>query len=172
MKRAAIFVDGSNFFKYCEELHIYAYQLEWDRLIPDLIMDRQIVYARYYDCPKNEREVPDQAQRQKRFFSLLRGIPWPLCSLRGRPVPPSIQDPARALRTRSPRRVADAQPRACQGRCSRFLPVSLDPVLAEKSALAFPSGSIEATPHSPNGSITAEVRQLAPDLALIAGLAA
>lgn len=75
-KRAAIFVDGSNFFKYCEELHIYAYQLEWNRLIPDLVMDREIVCARYYDCPKNELEVPEQARRQKQFFSLLRAVPW------------------------------------------------------------------------------------------------
>ena len=74
--RAAIFVDGSNFFKYCEELQIYAYQLEWDRLIPDLVGDREIAYANYYDCPKNEAEVPEQAQRQKQFFSHLRQIPW------------------------------------------------------------------------------------------------
>lgn len=75
-KRAAVFVDGSNFFKYCEELHIYAYQLEWDLLIPDIVMDREIVYAKYYDCPKNDQEVPDQAQRQKQFFSIMRAIPW------------------------------------------------------------------------------------------------
>lgn len=75
-KRAAIFVDGSNFFKYCEELHIYAYQLEWDTMIRDIVMAREIVYARYYDCPKRENEVPEQAKRQKQFFSLLRKISW------------------------------------------------------------------------------------------------
>lgn len=75
-KRAAIFVDGSNFFKLSEALGIYTYQLEWDRMISDLVKDRQIVYANYYDCPKNEAEVPEQARKQKQFFSHLRGIPW------------------------------------------------------------------------------------------------
>ena len=77
MARAAIYVDGSNFFKYCEQLHhIYAYRIEWDRFLVDLARGREIVHANYYDCPKNEREVPGQARLQKSFFSQLRSIPW------------------------------------------------------------------------------------------------
>lgn len=82
-QRAAIFVDGSNFFKYCEELHIYAYQLEWDNLLEDLVQARRIEYANYYDCPKRidpvnpqDPVVLEQERRQKQFFSILRKIRW------------------------------------------------------------------------------------------------
>lgn len=76
--RAAIFIDGSNFFKNCEELRVYTYQMEWDRFLEDLVRGREIVYARYYDCPKREGDkgIEHQVKRQKLFFSLLRKIPW------------------------------------------------------------------------------------------------
>ena len=77
MARAGIYIDGSNFFKYCEQLHqIYAYQIEWDRFLEDLVMGRDITVANYYDCPKHENEVPEQARRQKKFFSHIHSIPW------------------------------------------------------------------------------------------------
>lgn len=83
--RTAVFIDGSNFFKDFEELHIYSYQIEWDRLILDLIGPRDIEYALYYDCPKRAmgdegpselQNIADQKRRQGQFFSLLRKIPW------------------------------------------------------------------------------------------------
>lgn len=74
--RAAFFVDGSNFFKHCEKLQIYAYQLKWDELLQDLAMGRGIEYAYYYDAPKHQDQVPEQAARQQQFFSILRQIPW------------------------------------------------------------------------------------------------
>ncbi|MCA9501887.1 MAG: NYN domain-containing protein [Myxococcales bacterium] len=74
--RAAFYIDGSNFFKYCEQLQIYAYQLEWDSLLQDVATGREIVAARYYDCPKTDGATPEEKRKQQQFFSLLRRIPW------------------------------------------------------------------------------------------------
>jgi len=35
MTRAAFFVDGSHCFEFAGEVHIYSYQLEWDRMLKD-----------------------------------------------------------------------------------------------------------------------------------------
>ena len=59
-RRAAFFIDGSNFFKLSERLQIYAYQLEWDRLLTNLSYGRSIEYAHYYHAQKNQFEDPDQ----------------------------------------------------------------------------------------------------------------
>ncbi|MEE9281081.1 MAG: NYN domain-containing protein [Myxococcota bacterium] len=76
VRRAAFFIDGSNFFKTCEGLRIYTYQLEWDRFLRDLAGPREIAYANYYDAMKNQREVPTQYRKQQRFHAILRRIAW------------------------------------------------------------------------------------------------
>ena len=54
MTRAAFFVDGSNCLEFAEELYIYSYQLEWDRMLKDLARGRAVA-ARF--VPEWERRV-------------------------------------------------------------------------------------------------------------------
>jgi uncharacterized LabA/DUF88 family protein len=71
-RRAAVFVDGSNFYKNLENAGMRKGTLDFGKFSQKLILDRVWVGTFYYTAPVRREDDPEGATTQQRFFSHLR----------------------------------------------------------------------------------------------------
>jgi len=70
----AIFIDGSNFYHSSKKLNIVD-KINFQKLINELVGDRELVKAFYYNSPLDISVNPKIYWKQQKFFNVLRSIP-------------------------------------------------------------------------------------------------
>ncbi len=83
-ERVAIFIDGSNFYHSTKKIRI-ADKINFQKLINELVGDRELVKAYYYNASLDLGANPKIYWDQQKFFNILRKIPKfevILCKLR------------------------------------------------------------------------------------------
>jgi uncharacterized LabA/DUF88 family protein len=72
--RVAIFIDGSNFYHSTKKLNVVD-KINFQKLIAELVGDRELVKVFYYNAPLDISVNPEIYWKQQKFFNVLRNIP-------------------------------------------------------------------------------------------------
>lgn len=72
--RIAIFIDGSNFYHSTKKLNVVD-KINFQRLINELVGNRELVRVFYYNAPLDISVNPKIYWKQQKFFNMLRNIP-------------------------------------------------------------------------------------------------
>ena len=73
-ERVAIFIDGSNFYHSSKKLNVVG-RIDFQKLIKELVGDREFIKAFYYNSPLDISVNPKIYWKQQKFFNILRNIP-------------------------------------------------------------------------------------------------
>jgi len=73
-ERIAIFIDGSNFYHSSKKLNVVD-KINFQKLINELIGNRELVKVFYYNSPLDISVNPKIYWKQQKFFNILRSIP-------------------------------------------------------------------------------------------------
>lgn len=69
-----IFIDGSNFYHSSKKLNVVD-KVNFQKLINELVRDRELIKVFYYNAPLNLGVNPKIYWKQQKFFNVLRNIP-------------------------------------------------------------------------------------------------
>ncbi|MBI2449785.1 NYN domain-containing protein [Candidatus Pacearchaeota archaeon] len=69
-----IFIDGSNFYHSSKKLNVVE-KINFQKLISELVGDRELVKVFYYNAPLDISVNPKIYWKQQKFFNVLREIP-------------------------------------------------------------------------------------------------
>ena len=73
-ERVVIFIDGSNFYHSSKKLNVVD-KINFQKLINELVGDRELAKAFYYNSPLDISVNPKIYWKQQKFFDMLRKIP-------------------------------------------------------------------------------------------------
>lgn len=73
-ERVVIFIDGSNFYHSSRRLNV-ADKVSFQKLIDELVKDRELIKVFYYNSPLDISVNPKIYWKQQKFFDVLRKIP-------------------------------------------------------------------------------------------------
>lgn len=73
-ERVVIFIDGSNFYHSSKKLNVVD-KINFQKLINELIENRELVKVFYYNSPLDISVNPKIYWKQQKFFNVLRRIP-------------------------------------------------------------------------------------------------
>ncbi|MFH1054709.1 MAG: NYN domain-containing protein [Candidatus Altiarchaeota archaeon] len=74
MKRAVIFIDGSNFYHSCLD-SLGAADVNFGKFAAKLCRSYELVEIRYYNASINQQMEPEKYREQQRFFAKVAKIP-------------------------------------------------------------------------------------------------
>lgn len=75
MVRAAVFIDGSNFYHACRE-SLGRTDVDLGKFGRYLVGDRELVRIYYYNCPLPSDAPDEQRRAQERFYGALARVPY------------------------------------------------------------------------------------------------
>jgi uncharacterized LabA/DUF88 family protein len=70
-----VFIDGSNFYHALKQARGDA-KIDFAYLVKQIVGQRRLMRAYYYNAPVNRNEVPEQYKRQQRFFAGIQALDY------------------------------------------------------------------------------------------------